>query len=207
MFLHKTPTVIRWLYPQLKWTVPTDEKIIHLTFDDGPIPGITDFILDSLWEHQANATFFCVGDNLQKHPQIAKRAINEGHLLANHTYNHLNGWDTNTCEYLQNIEKCTEQLLQLGQKKKLLRPPYGKIRREQISRLKMEYDIIMWDVLSGDYSRKIDPQSCLQNSIKATRPGSIVLFHDNIKAEKNLKYTLPRYLQHFKRAGYQFKTL
>lgn len=207
MFFHKTPAVIRWLYPQLKWTIPTHEKVIYLTFDDGPIPGITDFILDNLKEYEVKATFFCVGDNLRKHPQVAERAMTDGHVLANHTHNHLNGWTTTTDRYLENIEECAEQLVQLGQKRKLLRPPYGKIKRKQISLLKSEYDIIMWDVLSGDYSQKVSPQSCVTNSIKATVAGSIVLFHDNIKAEKNLKYTLPRYLEHFRHTDYQFRTL
>jgi len=207
MFFHKTPKVVRWLYPQLTWSVSTTDKIIYLTFDDGPIPGLTEFILDTLDNFEAKATFFCVGDNLKKYPDIAKRTFDEGHKLANHTFNHLEGWSTNTNQYLDNVRRCDEQLTDYTNYPILFRPPYGKIKRSQIAALNKSYKIIMWDVLSGDYSDKIAPTKCLESSVKATNPGSIVLFHDNKKARKNVEYVLPRYLDHFSRLGYNFHSL
>lgn len=207
MFFHKTPGIIKWLYPQLVWSMPEDQKSIYLTFDDGPIPGLTDFILDTLENYNATATFFCVGENLKKHKNIATRAISNGHILGNHTFNHLNGWKTPQAQYLDNVQMCQDQILELGQKGKLLRPPYGRISRRQIKALAKDYHIIMWDVLSGDYSAKISRESCLRQTIKASHNGSIVLFHDNLKAEDNLKHALPAFLEHFHKQGYKFKSL
>lgn len=206
MFLHRTPKVIRWCFPQLTWSISTKEKVIYLTFDDGPVPELTCSILDVLKKYDAKATFFCVGENLYKYPQIAKRAIEEGHTLANHTYNHVNGWATDPQVYLENIENCAAQLSILGQDRKIMRPPYGKITRSQIAMLS-DYDIIMWDVLSWDFSIRMTPERCLKNTIKATQNGSIIVFHDNIKAQKNTTYALPRYINHFKSLGYEFRAL
>lgn len=207
MFFYKTPRLIKWLYPQLIWSVDSTDKIIYLTFDDGPIPGLTDFILDTLEAFEAKATFFCVGDNLKKHGNIAVKICDKGHALGNHTFNHLKGWSTSTEEYLNNIHKCDEQLRLFIQKPLLFRPPYGKIKRSQIRSVAPSHKIVMWDVLTGDYSDKIEPSQCLNNSVSVTVPGSIVLFHDNKKAEKNVKFALPRYLDHFKKEGYQFHSL
>lgn len=208
MFLHKTPKLVRWLYPKLIWSVNTKEKKLYLTFDDGPIPGLTEFVIRTLDNFEAKATFFCVGDNLKKYPDIAQLAFDKGHTLANHTFNHIKGWSTDTSKYLENIRKCDAQLSRYENKATtLFRPPYGKIKRNQISALERSYKIIMWDVLSGDYSQRIEPEQCLRNSIQATETGSIVLFHDNIKAQKNIEYTLPRYLEHFKKRDYHFLAL
>lgn len=207
MFFHKTPVALKWLYPQLIWTVPVKTKTIYLTFDDGPVPDLTEFILETLAQFEAKATFFCVGDNLVKYPHIAKKAIARGHVLGNHTFNHLNGWKTDPKEYIANIEKCDAQLTQLGQDRKLLRPPYGRISRKQIKLLRNTHKIVMWDVLSGDFSSKITRDRCLHESIRATQKGSVVLFHDNVKAEDNMKFTLTRYLEHFRDKGYQFSSL
>lgn len=207
MFIHKIPRVIKWLYPQLIWAMPADKKVIYLTFDDGPIPHLTDYILETLKQYDAKATFFCVGDNLVKHKPIAHRVIEQGHALGNHTFNHLNGWNTNGADYFANIEKCEAILAALGQENKMLRPPYGRITRKQIKTLTKDYNIVMWDVLSGDFSAAITPEVCLKKTIKATRSGSIVLFHDNLKAEANVKYALPRFLDHFTAAGYNFNVL
>ncbi|UII23678.1 polysaccharide deacetylase family protein [Fulvivirga ligni] len=207
MFLHKTPLVLKWIYPQLTWSKPTKEKVLYLTFDDGPIPDLTEFIIATLNSFNAKGTFFCVGDNIRKHKEIAERAIEAGHSLGNHTYNHMCGWKTELDTYINNVNSCQQELEDLGVKNTLMRPPYGQISRKQISELKDRFDITMWDVLSGDFSSKITPEVCLNKSIKATRNGSIVLFHDNIKAEKNMKYALPRYLEHFSKLGYAFKTL
>ena len=185
MFFHRTPQLVQQLYPSLTWSVKTNEKKIFLTFDDGPIPKLTEFILDILNEFGAKGTFFCVGENLNRYGEIAFRAVAEGHQLGNHTFSHLNGWRCTTADYVENTEKCNHVLKPYRQKYSLFRPPYGKIRRGQINKIKKRYQIIMWNVLTGDYSRQVKPRDCLYNSIKATRPGSIVLFHDNIKAEKN----------------------
>ncbi|MEQ8245888.1 polysaccharide deacetylase family protein [Fulvivirga sp.] len=207
MFFHRTPWLVQKLYPSLVWSVPTKEKVIYLTFDDGPIPDLTEFILETLKKYDAKGTFFCVGDNLRKHPEIAKRALNEGHKLANHTFNHLAGWSVNDEQYICNIQECEKHLAELKENAKLFRPPYGKIKRSQISKVAPNHKIIMWDVLSGDYSKKINPEQCLRGTIKATRKGSIVLFHDNVKAEANMKYALPRFLDHFSSQGFVFKSL
>ena len=207
MFFHKTPTILQRLYPGLVWHKRSQHKEIFLTFDDGPIPGLTPFVLATLAEFNVRATFFCVGDNLRKHSEIAKEAVSQGHRLGNHTFNHLDGWKTQNNVYVENIEKCDQYLPEVGTARPLFRPPYGKINRSQIKIVRQAYDIIMWDVLSWDFSRKISPESCLKNSIKATAKGSIVLFHDNWKAEKNLEYALPRYIEHFVSKGFVFKTL
>ncbi|MEP2772541.1 MAG: polysaccharide deacetylase family protein [Fulvivirga sp.] len=208
MMLHKTPRLIQWLYPSLTWKKNVSDNSIYLTFDDGPIPGLTEYILDELKRFDVKATFFCVGDNLRKHPQIAQRALSEGHRLGNHSYNHLNGWQTNTLDYVSNVVRCQRELYDLhNPEPQLLRPPYGKIKRSQIKHLKEKYEIIMWDVLSGDFLPTISPEKCLSKSISSTKPGSIIIFHDNIKAEKNVRYALPRYIEHFKNQGYSFQTL
>jgi peptidoglycan-N-acetylglucosamine deacetylase len=206
MFFYRTPWLVKRLYPQLMWAKPTNEKIIHLTFDDGPIPKLTEFVVECLEYYDAKATFFCVGDNLRKHKDIAQMTIDKGHKLANHTFNHIKGWGTSDSDYLDNIVQCEIELAKLAQNLDLFRPPYGKIKRSQIKQIQNKH-IVMWDVLSGDYSKYVSPKNCLSNSINSTRKGSIVLFHDNIKAEKNLKYTLPRYLEHFKNKGFEFRLL
>ena len=205
MFLHNTPKALKKLYPSLLWQVPTVEKEIYLTFDDGPIPELTPWVLDTLKSFEVKATFFCVGENLQLHRTIAERIVAEGHCMGNHTHNHLNGWKTPLADYMENVSKADKELQQLT-KTDLFRPPYGRISRNQIKALGHKR-IIMWDVLSGDYSIKLSPQTVLEKSIEYTSPGSIVLFHDNEKATERLKYALPNYIEHFQEQGYSFKTL
>lgn len=207
MFFHKTPWFVKALYPQLTWSIDTVDKIIYLTFDDGPIPNLTEYIVKTLDDFKAKATFFCVGDNLRKYPEIALHTYQQGHTIGNHTFNHIKGWSNTTKAYMDNVALCDQQLVDYPAKKALFRPPYGKIKREQIRSVKPSHKIIMWDVLSRDYSNKISPEQCLNNSIKATMPGSIVLFHDNNKANKNVRYVLPRYLEHFSEKGFQFHAL
>lgn len=204
MFFHRTPWLVQQLYPSLIWSGPVNDKSIYLTFDDGPIPKLTDFILDTLGQFNVKGTFFCVGENLIRHNEISQRTIEAGHQIGNHTFSHLNGWETSNKDYLDNFGRCSEILKDYKLDKNLFRPPYGKITRAQISKIKSSHKIVMWNVLTGDYSSKIDPGDCLSNSINSTKPGSIVLFHDNIKAEKNLRYTLPRYIEHFLKRDYQF---
>jgi peptidoglycan/xylan/chitin deacetylase (PgdA/CDA1 family) len=206
---HRTPTLLPKLFPGMVWRMheKPDQKNIYLTFDDGPIPGVTEFVLDVLSQSLIKATFFCIGDNIRKHPEILKKVSEAGHSIGNHTFNHLKGWLTSNKNYLNNISLCDEAIIQMGIKSPtLFRPPYGQIRLNQIKSLG-HYKIIMWDVLSLDYQQGGSPENRLSGTINATRNGSIVVFHDSLKAEKNLKYMLPRYIDHLMNKGYQFKTL
>lgn len=208
MFFHKTPLIVRWLYPSLTWKRKARDKIIYLTFDDGPIPLLTEFVLDTLHDYHIKATFFCVGDNIDKHHAIAERILKEGHRMGNHSFNHLNGWQTSTVDYVSNVVRCQRRLIELhSPEPQLFRPPYGRIKRNQILHLRKKYEIIMWDVLSGDFLPDLSPDDCLMRTIKATQKGSIVVFHDNIKAKEKLQYTLPRYIEHFLELGFEFKAL
>jgi peptidoglycan-N-acetylglucosamine deacetylase len=211
----RIPAILPWMFPKLLWRVQTEAKEIYLTFDDGPVPGPTEFVLDTLKKYNAKATFFCIGDNIQKHSAIFKRTVEEGHSIGNHTFNHIKGWGTSTEKYVANVESCESEInkwLQVSGSKFpvssiFFRPPYGRIRTKQIKALKNKYQIVMWDVLTSDYSQSLSPEKCLAGSIKATRPGSIIVFHDSMKAEKNMSYTLPRYLDCFSQQGYSFKVL
>lgn len=183
---------------------------MYLTFDDGPLPEVTEFVLDRLQEYDARATFFCVGDNLRRHQAIGKRISRDGHALANHTFHHLSGWETPPVAYLDNIRGCDRQLHAIRgaeERKTLFRPPYGKISRKQMHMLKTEYELVMWDVLSYDFDASLGPAQCLQKTLANTRPGSIVVFHDSVKAARNLTYVLPRYLERLAGLGYTFQAL
>ncbi|ACT96668.1 polysaccharide deacetylase family protein [Dyadobacter fermentans] len=204
MFLHHSPFWLKAFFPGFIWRIPAKEKVIYLTFDDGPIPDITEQVLELLAQYNAKATFFSIGANVQKHPDIYEKVKNGRHSIGNHTFNHMNGWKTEDAVYLENIRQCTEQL---NLETMLFRPPYGRIRKSQSRVVLQDKQIIMWDVLSGDFSPQITPEICLKKSLQHTRPGSIVLFHDSIKASKNMLYTLPRYLEHFSEQGYHFLAL
>lgn len=191
-------TVPKWLrmfYPSVEWQVKGGNSV-YITFDDGPHPIITPKVLDILDKGRAKATFFCVGDNVQKYPEIYQQILNRGHRTANHSFNHLNGWKTNNQAYFTNIEKAASLI-----DSDLLRPPYGKITPLQIQKLKRHYRIIMWTVLTYDFSNKITPDECLQNSLKGLKPGSIVVFHDSEKSASNMLYVLPRFLEQCKNRG------
>jgi peptidoglycan/xylan/chitin deacetylase (PgdA/CDA1 family) len=205
MYLIKSPLLLKWYYPSLLWNKTRSEKTIYLTFDDGPIPDVTEFVLNTLKSFEAKATFFCIGDNIVKYPAIFNRTKAEGHLIGNHTFNHLKGWKTEDTIYLDNFEKC-QHLTQSD----LFRPPYGRVKKSQIKLLRSRnpgLNIVMWDVLSGDFDVNLTPESCFNNVIRHTESGSIVVFHDSIKAFERLEYTLPKVLSHFQKKGYQFKTL
>ncbi|MCO4291845.1 polysaccharide deacetylase family protein [Solitalea sp. MAHUQ-68] len=202
MYPVKTPYFIKKLFPSLTWNYPRTEKVLYLTFDDGPIPEVTPFVVEQLKKYGAKATFFCIGDNVRKHPEVFELVKKNGHSIGNHTFNHLNGWHTQTNEYLKNIQKCQELT-----KSYLFRPPYGKIRPTQILDLKKHYKIVMWDVLSGDFDLKLTPEECLENVIKHTENGSIIVFHDSLKAEPRLRHTLPLALAHWAKLGYKFKAI
>ncbi len=206
MFLHKTPIILRWLYPSLIWKRKTDLKEIYLTFDDGPIPMVTPWVLDILRKWNAKATFFCVGENISKHPEIFSRVISEGHAVGNHTHNHLNGWKTPLVDYFKNCLQADEAIGSEYSENRLFRPPYGRITSKQIKALK-NWQIVMWDVLPGDFSSKHSAEEVLQKAIINSSEGSIVVFHDNLKSFDKLKEVLPAYLEHFTEQGYKFKAL
>ena len=197
------PRILRLLYPYRIWEIKTDRKEIFLTFDDGPIHNATEWVLDQLKAFNAKATFFCVGENVEKHPDIFSKIISAGHSVGNHTYNHLKGWETSSSDYLVNIEKCNNLVAS-----KLFRPPYGKMKGRQ-SRLirKAGYKIVMWTLLSYDFKQRIDLNKVIQKIKKKIEPGSIIVFHDNIKALENLKILLPELLKHLSDKGYIFSAI
>jgi peptidoglycan/xylan/chitin deacetylase (PgdA/CDA1 family) len=205
MYLVKTPWLLKKLYPQLVWNHSRTQPVIYLTFDDGPIPIVTPFVLKTLKQFEAKATFFCIGDNIQKHPDIFKQVQAEGHSIGNHTFNHLKGWKTEDQTYVENFKKADEQHPTL-----LFRPPYGRIKRSQIKQLqalKPGLKIIMWDVLSGDFDMSLKPEDCLKGVLKHTGNGAIIVFHDSLKAFNRLEYVLPRALEIWQKAGYTFENL
>jgi len=202
MYLVHTPQYVQALFPGLTWKMSTGAKEIYLTFDDGPIPDVTPWVLETLRQYDAKATFFCVGDNVRKYPEIYDMVVEDGHAVGNHTLNHLSGWSTENISYFHNIRHCA-RMVQSG----LFRPPYGKLRPSQIQFLQRHYRIIMWDVLSADFDKDITPEDCFQNVIQNAVPGSIVVFHDSLKAETNLRYALPLVLEHFSKMGYTFSAL
>lgn len=205
MYLVKTPWLLKTLYPHLTWHVNTGSRGIYLTFDDGPIPIVTPFVLNILKQYNAKATFFCIGDNVRKHPDIFEQVKNEGHAIGNHTYNHLKGWDTDDQTYLNNFLQA-DKLLNTN----LFRPPYGRMKRSQVKLLKAKkpgLDIIMWSVLSADFDTGLKPEKCLDNVLKHTGSGDIVLFHDSLKAKERMEYALPRAMEVWAREGYSFNAI
>lgn len=200
----KTHPLIKWLFPKYVWDFRTNEKVVWLTFDDGPIPEVTEWVLSQLEKHNAKATFFCIGDNVRKNPDVFQKVIASGHSIGNHTFNHLNGWKTETTDYIDNVELCSEAIAALSKPPKIMRPPYGKINRKQARILrKAGYKIIMWDIVSADFDATVSPEACLQNVIKNVSPGSIIVFHDSVKAWKNLEYALPKTLGFLSENGYR----
>lgn len=205
----KTNPLIKALFPKYVWSIPNTEKKVWLTFDDGPIPEITEWVLSELEKFHAKATFFCIGDNIHKHPEVFKKIIASGHAIGNHTFNHLQGWKTQTSDYIENVEKCALEMTQHeNTNSKLFRPPYGKIKPAQAKMLReLGYKIIMWDVLSADFNQAITPQQCLDNVVSNIASGSIIVFHDSLKAFPNLEYTLPKTLKFLSENGYTCEVL
>ncbi len=209
-YFTKTPSIFKRIFSHYTWCFSSDKKHIYLTFDDGPTPEITNFVLTELNKHNAKATFFCIGKNIEQHPVIFKQIIDDGHSVGNHTHNHLNGWKTKEKAYLKNIHKAntTASTTLSLQKLKLFRPPYGKIKSSQAKALqKIGYKIIMWDVLSADFDKNISKEKCLQNVLKNTKNGSIIVFHDSVKAKEKLFYTLPKVLAFFAKKEFEFKRI
>ncbi|MEM9990821.1 MAG: polysaccharide deacetylase family protein [Bacteroidota bacterium] len=202
MYLVKTPQLVQKLFPKFTWRIPTTEKVIYLTFDDGPIPEITPWVMQQLNLHDAKATFFCVGENVVRYPNIFQALLAEGHQVGNHTQQHLDAWKTSTSRYLNNVAQCAKSVAS-----PLFRPPYGHLTPSQAKALQKQYRIILWDVLSGDFDPSISKEQCWQNIQQHTTAGSIVVLHDSWKAAEKLRYVLPKTLAFFSKQGYIFRAL
>lgn len=202
----KMPFWVPMVFPEYTWRIKTAEPVVYLTFDDGPHPQITPFVLDLLKAYDAKATFFCIGKNVQQHPEVYQRILEEGHAVGNHTFNHLNGRKVNNHAYLQNAQEAAAII-----DSKLFRPPYGRIRNIQATQIKRMLgagaQIVMWDVLSADFDRGLSPEKCLQRVLKHTKKGSIIVFHDSEKAFPNLEKILPQVLQKLKERGLRFERI
>lgn len=194
--------LLKLYHPGLLWRMPDSGKKLYLTFDDGPIPGPTEWVLAELQKHQCKATFFCIGDNVRKHPDVFKKVRDGGHAVGNHTFHHVNGWKTKGKKYLEEVKLCDAVM----GKTSLFRPPYGMITKSQVAALKPR-TIVMWDVLTHDFNKNFLPEKCLRLTLQGLRKGSIIVFHDSIKSEKNLKYVLPGVLEFGKEEGYTFESL
>ncbi|MFV0605840.1 MAG: polysaccharide deacetylase family protein [Niabella sp.] len=203
MYFIKTPWWLKKIYNKYLWDIPTKDKNLYLTFDDGPHPVATCFALDTLQRYNAKATFFCIGKNVLLYPEIYNRIEFEKHAIGNHTHNHYNGWKTNNTEYLNNIGRAAEVI-----KSNLYRPPYGRIKHSQGKALQsLGYHIIMWDVLSGDFDRTLSRENCLKNVTEKATTGSIIVFHDSEKAYNNMSYALPHVLDYFSTKGFRFNRI
>lgn len=204
LFWTKTHWLVTKIFPNYIWEVPNKEKKVYLTFDDGPIPEVTEWVLSELKKYNAKATFFCIGDNAKKYPEILNKVIADGHSVGNHTFNHLNGWKTATSDYIENVILCEKELTEFNIKsEKLFRPPYGKIKPQQSKILrKRGYKIIMWHIISYDFDATISKEQCLKNVVRNVKTGSIIVFHDSQKAFSNLEYALPKTLNFLKEKGF-----
>ncbi|HBK82226.1 MAG TPA: polysaccharide deacetylase family protein [Flavobacterium sp.] len=205
----RTPIFIKRLFFNQIWSLTNSNNVVYLTFDDGPMPGITDWVLNLLEHENIKVTFFCIGDNIRKHPDTFKKIIHGGHSIGNHTFNHLNGWKTSTANYIENVYLFeTEQAKLILPSSKLFRPPYGKITLSQSKKIrKLGYKIIMWTILSKDYDSKVSKVQCVENVLKNTKSGDIIVFHDSIKASENLKFALPIIIKELKNKGFRFDVL
>ena len=201
MYFVKTPWYLKTVYPSLVWDIPKS-KTVYLTFDDGPVPGVTDKVLDILSAYQIKATFFCIGDNVVKHNNLFSRIQNEGHAIGNHTFHHLNGWKTENALYVNDVFACAEKV-----ETQLFRPPYGRIGFNQIQELKKHFTIVMWDVLSGDFDTTIDADACYQNVVNNVDDGSVIVFHDSLKALDRVLPALPKVIDTLLAQGYYFEPI
>ncbi len=206
-YVVKTPKFIKKWFLKYTWNKTRVKKELYLTFDDGPTPSITNWVLNELNIYNAKATFFCIGKNVQQYPEITQKIIKNGHTIGNHTQNHLNGWKTKTDIYVADVHKANQQISKLTNRL-LFRPPYGKIKNSQANMLlNLGYKIILWDVLSADFDTTISEKKCLQNVLKNMTNGSIVVFHDSVKATEKVQYVLPKILHYFTEKGFEFKAL
>lgn len=198
----RVPRILQWLLPGYVWRIHTREQVLYLTFDDGPIAEVTPWVLDELARYDAKATFFCIGRNCAAMPWIMDRIRAEGHGVGNHTWDHPRGRKTGTAEYVANVAAAEPWI-----RTRAFRPPYGSITRTQLRDLRARYDTVMWDVLSNDFDTRLDGERCARNVVRHARPGSIVVFHDSLKAEPRLRTALPAVLKHFAENGYRFAAL
>lgn len=198
----QVPDIVKFLWKDVVWRMNPAEKVIYLTFDDGPNPQITPQVLDILDEHGVKATFFCVGDNVRKYPDTFSEVTSRGHAVGNHTFNHIKGFKFSTADYVANVQKASEYI-----ESRILRPPHGQIKFSQVRALKKNYKIIMWDLITFDYDKNVTPEQISRIVKKQTRNGSIVVFHDSLKAERNVLNTLPVALSFWKNQGYDFRLL
>lgn len=198
----RPPQMFRQVYPGATWRMPRNEKKIYLTFDDGPVPGVTTEALSVLKKYDVRATFFCVGENVQKHPEIFQQILSEGHSVGNHTMHHIDGWKHSWFDYMRDVKECSAVF-----KSQLFRPPYGHMRRSQFKTLSRRCKVIMWDVLTCDYDKSYAKEHCLELALMNSRTGSIVVFHDSEKARERMLYTLPRYIEVMKERAYTFGVL
>lgn len=204
MYFVKTPKIVSTIFPYLTWKINTNnEPLLYLTFDDGPTEKHTGWILKILDDFNCKATFFCIGKNVEQHPQIYESIIANGHQTGNHTFNHIKGWGSTDEKYLKEVAECSKVV-----NSKLFRPPYGKIEFSQSKALiKLGYEIIMWDVLSGDFDEKVDNEKCLTNITNNIENGSIIVLHDSDKAATKMRYALPKFLEFALKGGYTFELL
>lgn len=202
MFIEQPPWFYRALFPGVTWRIPAEKKCVYLTFDDGPIPEVTPWVLDQLDELGVKATFFMVGDNVRKHPDTFRMVVERGHCVGNHTFNHIQGIRYRTRNYLANVEKAAEYI-----PSNLFRPPHGHMRLPQTLCLRRRYRIIMWDVVTRDYSPHLTPDEVFDNVRRYVRNGSVIVFHDSLKAERNMREAMPRAVRWLQEQGYEFKTI
>ncbi len=200
--LIKSPKILQCLFADFIWKIDTDEKVIYLTFDDGPHPVITPWIINLMNQYDAKGTFFLIGDAVSRNPDLYQLYKTNGHLVGNHTYRHIKGWQSRKKNYLKEITQCAEVV-----ESSLFRPPYGQINLQGIREIKKQYKVVMWDVLSWDFDNETSSEICLSNVINYSKEGSIVVFHENEKSMKNIMYALPKVLEHFTKLGYQFKVI
>ncbi len=202
MLIEQLPLLIRHIYKGVLWRKDSSEKKIYLTFDDGPIPVVTPWVLDQLDAFGIKATFFCVGENVMRYPEIYEEILRRGHRTGNHTYNHLRGFITNTDVYLQNVEKAAQYI-----HSNLFRPPHGDLWQKQYASLRKNYQIVQWDLITRDYNAKLTGERVFQIVRKHARNGSIIVFHDSVKAEKNMRYAMPKAIEYLQSAGFEFGVL